>query len=282
MSSNVRINGFHKGYSLFKNTLIKVKKNYIYEEEALLKNKSYKLLKMYAIKLGVKYKYINNCETSNDIIAYYMVLMNCYCSKEMRNYKNGIYRSVVLSKNTELPDKLPEDVHKFLKIWNSSSGQYILYSDEIKHEVLNIDNYIHMTSPIRRLVDLLNMIQFQKNVDMIQLSSSAYEFYNMWISRLSYVNITMRAIRKIQCDCNILHYYTNNEDKLKERYKGYLFDKLKRNDGLYQYIVYLPELKLTSRITLREDKENYSECNFKLFMFVNEAKLKKKIRLMMV
>ena len=266
----------------FKNTLIKVKKNYIYEEDALLKNKSYKLLKMYAIKLGVKYKYINNCETSNDIIAYYMVLMNCYCSKEMRNYKNGIYRSVVLSKNTELPDKLPEDVHKFLKIWNSSSGQYILYSDEIKHEVLNIDNYIHMTSPIRRLVDLLNMIQFQKNVDMIQLSSSAYEFYNMWISRLSYVNITMRAIRKIQCDCNILHYYTNNEDKLKERYKGYLFDKLKRNDGLYQYIVYLPELKLTSRITLREDKENYSECNFKLFMFVNEAKLKKKIRLMMV
>ena len=57
----------------FKNTLIKVKKNYIYEEEALLKNKSYKLLKKYAIKLGIKYKYMNNCETSNDIIAYYMV-----------------------------------------------------------------------------------------------------------------------------------------------------------------------------------------------------------------
>ena len=53
-----------------------------------------------------------------------------------------------------------------------------------------------MTSPIRRLVDLLNMIQFQKNLGMIQLSSSAHEFYNMWISRLPYINITMRAIRK--------------------------------------------------------------------------------------
>ena len=36
-------------------------------------------------------------------------------------------------------------------------------SDELKHEILNMDNYIHMTSPIRRLVDLLNMIRFQQN-----------------------------------------------------------------------------------------------------------------------
>ena len=139
-----------------------------------------------------------------------------------------------------------------------------------------------MTSPIRRLVDLLNMIQFQKNLRMIHLSNSAQEFYDKWINKLSYINITMRAIRKVQCDCNLLHYYTTNEVVLQEKYKGYVFDKLKRNDGLYQYIVYLPELKLTSRITLREDKENYSYCYFKLYMFMDESKIKRKIRLMVV
>ena len=211
-----------------------------------------------------------------------MVLMNCYCSKEMIKDKNGIYRSVILTKTSSLPSHLPDDVTKFLKIWNSSSGQYILHSDEMKHEILNMDNYIHMTSPIRRLVDLLNMIRFQKNLHMIQLSDSADDFYNRWVDRLSYINVTMRAIRKIQCDCNLLHYYTTNEEVLKEKYKGFLFDKLKRNDGLYQYIVYLPELKMTSRITLREEKDDYSNSYFKLYMFMDEAKLKKKIRLMIV
>jgi exoribonuclease R len=266
----------------YKNTLIKVSKNFVYEESKLLNNNDYNLLKEKTIILSKKYKYIQNCNTSHDVVAYFMVLMNCYCSKEMIKDKNGIYRSVILTKSSSLPTHLPDDVTKFLKIWNSSSGQYILHSDEMKHEILNMDNYIHMTSPIRRLVDLLNMIQFQKNLDMIQLSDSAYEFYDKWVSRLPYINITMRAIRKIQCDCNLLHYYTTNEEVLEEKYEGFLFDKLKRNDGLYQYIVYLPKLKMTSRITLRDDKEDYSSSYFKLYMFMDEAKLKKKIRLMIV
>ena len=266
----------------YKNTLIKVSKNYVYEESKLLSHNDYKLLKENITKLSKKYKYIQNCSTSYDVVAYSMVLMNCYCSKEMIKDKNGIYRSVILTKTSSLPSHLPDDVTKFLKIWNSSSGQYILHSDEMKHEILNMDNYIHMTSPIRRLVDLLNMIRFQKNLHMIQLSDSADDFYNRWVDRLSYINVTMRAIRKIQCDCNLLHYYTTNEEVLKEKYKGFLFDKLKRNDGLYQYIVYLPELKMTSRITLREEKDDYSNSYFKLYMFMDEAKLKKKIRLMIV
>ena len=90
----------------------------------------------------------------------------------------------------------------------------------------------------------------------------------------------MRAIRKIQCDCNLLHHYTTNQEILQDIYKGYVFDKLCRNDGLFQYIVYLPKLKLTSRITLRENFENYSCCNFKLYLFNDEYKFKKKIRLM--
>lgn len=266
----------------YKNTLIKVKKNYVYEEKSLLENNDYVLVKSLLNSINKNYKYIQNCNTSHDVIAYLMVLMNCYCSREMIKRKNGIYRSVVINQSKSIPDNLPEDVRKYLKIWSSSSGQYILHSEEIKHEILNIDSYIHMTSPIRRLVDLLNLIQFQKNNNMIELTESAFKFYKKWVDKLSYINVTMRAIRKIQCDCNLLYYYTTNEDVLKEKYEGYLFDKLNRNDGLFQYIVYLPELKMTSRITLRENKENYSYCYFKLYLFTDEANLKKKIRLMIV
>ena len=52
-----------------------------------------------------------------------------------------------------------------------------------------------------------------------------------------------------------------------------------RNDGLYQYIVYLVELKTVSRITLRFELEDYNKYKFKVFIFNDEASLKKKIRL---
>jgi hypothetical protein len=80
---------------------------------------------------------------------------------------NGIFRSTSLNNSNKIiiPDHLPDDVSKFIKIWNSFSGQYIniIKSKETKHEILEMDAYIHITSPIRRLVDLLNMIQFQIN-----------------------------------------------------------------------------------------------------------------------
>ena len=60
------------------------------------------------------------------------------------------------------------------------------------------------------------------------------------------------------------------------------FDKLVRNDGLYQYIVFLPELRLTSKVTIREDLDNYEKRQYKLFAFTDEEKFKKKIRLQFI
>ena len=74
----------------------------------------------------------------------------------------------------------------------------------------------------------------------------------------------------------------NNPDVIDKDYDGYLFDKINRNDGLYQYIVFLPELKLSSRITMRENFENFTCKKFKLFLFNDEEKFKRKIRLHMV
>jgi exoribonuclease R len=142
-----------------------------------------------------------------------------------------------------------------------------------------MDAYIHITSPIRRLVDLLNIIKFQQIHGLFTLSEKASEFYLKWIQQIDYINITMRAIKKIQNDCTLLDTCFNNPGNLDKFYDGYCFDKLVREDGLFQYIVYLPELKLTSRITTHENMENYEKRQYKLFMFNNEEKFKKKIRL---
>ena len=164
----------------------------------------------------------------------------------------------------------------------ASPSIYMSLGNNIKHEVMDLEAYIHITSPIRRLVDLLNMICFQKEFGLILLSENTQTFYDKWIGEMEYINTTMRAIKKIQNDCHLLHKCMTNTDIMEKEYDGYCFDKLVRNDGLYQYIVYLPELKLSNRITIRENLDNYDKRKYKLFLFYNEEQFKRKIRLQLI
>ena len=92
----------------------------------------------------------------------------------------------------------------------------------------------------------------------------------------------MRSIRKVQCDTNLLHLCEVNPEIMDKLYQGFMFDKLKRDDGLFQFVVFLPELKLSARITTRDDINNFDEHKFKLYLFKNEEKFKKKIRLQLL
>lgn len=267
----------------YSNCIIKVYKNYTYEEPSLLVDKNYIKLIDITKKLSKKYRYINNVRNSHEVVCYLMILMNYNCAAEMIKYKTGIFRSTIMKKEVDIPDNLPEDVSKFIKIWNSSCGQYIngeeIDNKTIKHELLDFDSYIHITSPIRRLVDLLNIIKFQQNTGILKVSENAINFYNKWLSNLEYINTTMRSIKKVQVDCSLLDLCINNSSIMEKEYDGYLFDKIARNDGLFQFLVFLPELKLSSRITIRENIENFETKKFKLYLFNNEETFKKKIRL---
>jgi exoribonuclease R len=269
------------------NSFIKLYKNYIYEETKLLIDKNYQELLETTQNLSKKFKYITNIKDSHDVVTYLMILMNYYSAIELLKHNTGIFRSAInknICSQNIVPGELPSDVVNFIKIWNSTAGQYINGAEltdkqQTRHDILDIEAYIHITSPIRRLVDLLNIIELQKKLGLIDLSEKVNNFYDKWLNDLDYINTTMRAIRKIQTDCSLLDLCNNNIDIMEKYYDGYVFDKIIRNDGLYQYIVFLPELKMTSRITIREDIENYAKKKFKLFLFNNEERFKKKIRL---
>ncbi len=266
------------------NAIIKVKHNYTYEDPNLLSDIRYHQTLEVAQELSRKYKYINNVRNSHELICYFMILMNYHCATKLIQYKTGIFRSTIMKRDFSVPETLPEDVAKFIKIWNSATGQYIDASEiaDTRHQLLDVEAYIHISSPIRRLVDLLNMIKFQESLNIVKLSENALSFYDKWLSELDYINTTMRSIRKIQCDCSLLDLCHNSPEIMEIEYNGYLFDKIYRNDGLYQYVVFLPELKLSSRITLRDNFENFENKKFKLYLFNDEEKFKRKIRLHML
>jgi exoribonuclease R len=271
----------------YSNAIIRVFKNFAYEDYELIANNDYQFLLSTVKTMSKKYRYINNVRDSHEVVNYLMIFMNYHCAQDLYASRTGIFRSTIIKAPIPLPEDLPNEVNQFIKIWNSACAQYInietiVETDTIKHDILEMDAYIHITSPIRRLVDLLNMIQFQKNHDLILLSPDAMVFYDKWIHELEYINVTMRSIRKVQHDCSLLDACINNPITLDKIYDGYCFDKLVRNDGLYQFIVFLPELKLASKITMRYNLDNYVKRQYKLYLFNDEERFKRKIRLQLV
>jgi len=272
------------------NTKVKLYKNYVYEEPKLLEDKDYKMLKRCVENvLSPKHQYMDKIADSHDVVQYLMIFMNYFCAKELLSQKNGIFRSVVVkpSVNTSGLDNLPEDVSKFLKMIQSFSGKYIdiKKTDEpIRHDMMNMDAYIHITSPIRRLVDLLNMIQIQKNMGLVELSSEAIAFHNSWRKKIELINTQTRAIKKVQTDCNLLHLCSTTPELLEKIHEGYAFSKKAKTQeqDLDEYSVYLPGLKLTTRVFTNTPIELYEKRNYKLYLFDNEEKFKKKIRVQSV
>jgi exoribonuclease R len=173
---------------------------------------------------------------------------------------------------------------------NSASGQYVngAQIEATRHEILDLDAYVHITSPIRRIADVLNMIKMQQLlrthqlIGIDQLTEEADTFYNKWINDIDYINSTTRAIRRVQNECSLLDLCTNNPDVMTKEYNGYITEKIVVDDGLFRYNVFLDELKLSAMITATNNFEVFDYKKCKLFLFHNEEKFKRKIRLHLV
>lgn len=264
------------------NSAIVVHKNFRYDEPELDGFQPYQELFTAVISLKNKYQGINYIRGSHDIVNYLMVLMNNFCGNEMIKKENGVYRILTANDPLEIPDNLDPEATTFLQFWNTNGGQYVPFSSEIRHDVMKLHNYIHITSPIRRLVDLINMLQLQMNMKLVNFGEGAQNFLEKWLGKLEYINNTTRAVRRVQSDCTLIEVLTNNQTLYERPHRAVVFDKIKRNDGYFQYGVYLYEIKMVTRVKMLADVDNYTEHDFILYLFRREEDFKKKIKLLLV
>ena len=92
----------------------------------------------------------------------------------------------------------------------------------------------------------------------------------------------MKSIRKVQNDTNLLELCSNSSEILNKSYVGYIFEIDKKSKDMYRYSVYLPELKMSSYVSVPEEYQLYEQKTVRLFLFHNESKFKRKIRLQFV
>jgi exoribonuclease R len=243
------------GEPVFKNVLVHISKNYEYEDKKLEKNPAYKLLRTLA-----------KTEDSHEVVAFWMIQMNAMSGEYLKQRSKGIFRTSTTPKETS------PTVSQAMLHWLGNHSSSAIYSTvSAPHTQLGVNSYVHITSPIRRLVDILNQIQMNT-----EISESCQAFLDKWVQKLNDINTATKEIRKTQTDCELLsktNFSENNE------YSGILFDRTLVS-GKYEYAVYIEELKMFSRIKMEECVENYTKSQFRIFVFEDEDRLCKKIRLL--
>jgi len=296
----------------YSSSIINVTKNFYYDEPNLFEDKHYKLLFKIVNHLNKTNNFIVDIQNSHHLVEYLMIFFNYNSSKTMLSFNEGIFK--IFLDNTFYKDNKIEEksininnnnLSDFINIFNSSSSYinikeinrenkdetFLSYVEkkQLKHPFLNLSSYIHITSPIRRIVDLLNIIIIQKNLNIVQFSQKTIDFYDYWINHLDFINSSMKNIKKIQNDCSLLDLCFNTPNIYDKTFLGYSFNKKQYNKNnstnqtnqinIFKYNVYIPEIKLFSSIITELNFNEFELRNYKLFIFKNEDNFKNKIRL---
>jgi exoribonuclease R len=123
-----------------------INKNFVYEEESLINHPEY----MSLLKLTQLIE--SSTKNSHDLVSFWMIKTNQLCAKHLKENKKGVFRKT--QHNTL--------VHRN-KAYSDISSEYVLYQHNDKND------YAHVTSPIRRLVDILNQLIMYENISFKML-----------------------------------------------------------------------------------------------------------------
>lgn len=279
---------------LFRHTKIIVKKNYRYESEKLLRNPRYQQL------FSITQTFDSSVKDSHEVVSYWMIRMNAEVGSFLYNNGVGIFRSLSDNMRTPQPETstgvcgfFRETTDKFNKmnvathmqemerllynLHNHICSEYKVFSAGVKyeHSELMLENYVHFTSPIRRLVDLLNQIYLWSLIGNI-MTKEMREFLDKWISspKINYINEKMRAIRRTQTTCELVHMCYLHLD-IEKVYTGIVVEK--RADTKQEYTVYIKDLKYLGRIKCEDDIPIRSKINCRIFVFQDKTTLCDKI-----
>ncbi len=260
------------------NALVTITSNFSYEDDNMKRNKEYNML--YEISKNIDVNVVD----SHDVVSFWMVLMNKNVANTLLMNKTGVFR-VISKKNANNTDYLntihDNEIKQTLGLWNNVSGSYELYCENMTyhHDILNANAYLHITSPIRRFVDIMNQYYFFSNIFKIE-SNCANQCIQTFEENIQQLNEDVKSIKKVQSDCDLLYTCTHDESIMNSIHDGIVFNKTQENEQ-FQYNVYIKSIKKISFFKSSQDINEYSVQKFKLFLFDAENSGYRKIRLAM-
>ena len=311
-----------KDTAAFRTAQIKVSRNYRYESRELLSNIHYLEL------LRISKLADSSIQDSHDVVAFWMIQMNTICGSVLVQHNTGILRGggrgpedppTSSPIENSSPD-IDKSTQQFIQNWKHMNCQYMAYDSSSSgsfssyHSGLKTHTYAHITSPVRRLVDIVNQTLLIHRLGLAaSVSDDALAFCENWIAQIGDINRDMKSIRKLQTDCELLHLCETDPELLATLHSGVVFDKKSREtityEGkpsdaqrviprtptlrsgvlthddstvFYSYTVYLTGLRRVARVRSIVDYPEYSCLSFRLFFFTDEDNIQNKVRLQIV
>lgn len=268
----------------FKTAVISLKKNYEYEEPSLLNNQDYiKLLNITRV-LSNTMPMLAAVDDSHDVVAFYMLYMNHIAAQKLKEMTTGIFRNKKIAHFSS--ESIDKEDKQFIESWSGESAEYTLYNKHSRHDLImgGIDCYTHITSPIRRIIDLLNMTTILEKTNLINFDTPAHIYIKKQHSNIKTINENMKKISKVQADCALLHYINDNRNDIKNIIvSGIVIEKMgcgQADD--YEYTIFVNKLRFLSKVKTTRELMLYSKYEFTVHMFIDEANLRKKFRLHLI
>jgi hypothetical protein len=246
----------------FRQCIVEINHNYVYDEAALLECTTYTRLFDMAKQINKDRGYVDQIKNSHDVVELFMVMMNHEVSKCLFERGCGIFRDV--KKTSDVDVKLAHDnasLSDFLRIWRHIKGLYVNANDHEGHCMLALPTYLQVTSPIRRVTDLVNI------AELIGASESAQSFISKVMSDLGKLNDQMRRIKKVQTNCKLLEYCVNQPN-----------DALMEAWVVEPGVIYIPTIEITTNVD--DTSQQISEgVQVRLHVFTDESTLWRKVRI---
>lgn len=218
----------------------KITKNYEYEESDLKSNKMYQKI----IDITNKLKPIKD---SHELIEYWMIQTNQSLSKKLRKG----YKRITQKNETNIP-------------FFEYSGNYVSIKEEGDHYFLGL--YSHITSPIRRIVDLLNLTYLQEETMKTENIKICDSF------SIEKINEEMNMVKRIH---NRISWIELLSSKEREGGRGEIIEKKEENE----YVVYFKDFFLVKKFKSCKLYTVGEEYKFKFFYFPMEGEWHRKFRI---
>lgn len=205
-------------------------------------------------------------DLSHKLIEIFMIWTNYYAGNYLYESKNKMFVRTQ-DKFVDLNQNMPDYVRTFLNLGAKYEFVESKKDNKYFHYSLGIENYCHVTSPMRRFIDMVNHLLLH-NIDLNM------DVYNKFKNLIDTEQINSR-LKKYKKLCN--GYELLKHLKITNIFKGCIFDKLDDNKAL---IVLFDEFNNFKKIKKSKLPIGYEKINkfdeVKIQVFYDPYKFKSK------
>ena len=270
-----------------------VKRNMTYEQMDLEKSDDYmRLLNITRLACAVD-PLIETIVDSHEVVAYWMLKFNLVAGTALRKTTAGIYRYSARPMVSRVPDDVPEETARICRYWGTSGAQYGTQETSLPHAGIGKGDrfYAQASSPIRRIVDMVNMTLLIRGITSGRAVSREEKAHAMqWLSRVDKIQMDSKSAKRLQSNCELLERCVKAKEDGEDVFWGYPIALEPDSNGTStsngtsdiaqrRYVVHIPGLKYLARVETDREWDLFQKKRFSLHMFLDESVMHKKVRL---